>query len=328
MKTKRDSILFAGVGVALCLLAACFSQHKAVAGATKPIALPGQIALREPGLYPEDVEWDGRRGRFLVSSVSRGLVSVVEDDGHLRALTDGQNIKSAIGIHLDPARNRLLVAGADFSALSNPKIKGEAKLAIYNLTTGKRERLVDLAALHLQGRHLANDVTLDARGNAYITDSFSPLIYRVTPGGQASVFLNDPRLESRELNLNGIAYHPGGFLLVAVGSRKALYRIPINAPNALTRVRMPEPIFADSLTFRSKTHLIVAVPFAPGIVELSSDDDWHSARVVGRVATSKAATTTSATLRAGAVYGLNSHFAAMGQKQPVQAFEIFRANLR
>lgn len=91
---------------------------------------------------------------------------------------------------------------------------------------------------------------------------------------------------------------------------------------------MPEPIFADSLTFRSKTHLIVSVPFAPGIVELSSDDDWHSARVVGRISTSKAATTTSATLRAGAVYGLNSHFAGMGQKQLVQAFEIFRANLR
>lgn len=37
-------------------------------------------------------------------------------------------------------------------------------------------------------------MTVDPAGNAYVTDSLSPLVHKVTPEGQASVFVEDPRL--------------------------------------------------------------------------------------------------------------------------------------
>ena len=55
-----------------------------------------------------------------------------------------------------------------------------------------------------------------------------------------------------------------------------------------------------------------------------SADGWRSARVVGRMKTSVAVTTTGMTLRDGVPYALNSHFAEMTAKPQAAAFEIVR----
>ncbi len=313
---------------ALVLLAMLSSSEAQRSKSALTDPLPDNITIHEPGLYPEDVKWDSARQRFLVSSVTHGSVSIVRDDGTLEPFIDGKGIKSSIGIHIDRVRNRLLVAAADFSAVNGAKVKGEAKLAIYDLTTGKRRRLVDLAKLSPQERHLANAVTVDPQGNAYVTDSFAPLIYRVTPAGKVSVFLEDPILSGKGVNLNGIAYHPSGFLLFVVGSQKAIYRVPVGKPGKAVRVRISELVKADNLTLRPNGNLVAGVPSIPGVIELASEDNWRSARVIGRASTVNGATTTGVTLRDAAVYGLNSHFDEMAHKQPVQNFEIFRANLR
>jgi sugar lactone lactonase YvrE len=185
--------------------------------------------------------------------------------------------------------------------------------------------LVDLAALGPLGRHLANDVTTDLDGNAYVTDSFSPVIYKVTPGGQASVFIEDARFSSpKGLGLNGIEYDPDGYLLAAVAGAEKLFRIPVDAPTDLTEVALPEPISIDGITREADGDMVVAAPFAPAILTLSSHDDWHSARIVDTAAVALTDSTTNTTIRDGAVYAVNAHFAQMDGPVPVQSFEIFR----
>src|SRR4051794_27674131 len=169
-----------------------------------PAALPDEVLVHDPGLYPEGVEWDG--ARFLVSSVARGTVTAVHDDGSLQEFAAADGITSSLGLHIDAAHGRLLVAGADFAAVGDPNVAGEAKPAIPHPRPGKRLHLVDLAVLRPQGRHLANDVAVAPAGNAYVTDSLSPVIYRVTPDGRASVFVEDPRLSGEGIGLNGIEY--------------------------------------------------------------------------------------------------------------------------
>ena len=43
--------------------------------------LPEQVIVHAPGLFPEAVAWDADRERFLVTSVTRGTVTAVRDDG-------------------------------------------------------------------------------------------------------------------------------------------------------------------------------------------------------------------------------------------------------
>lgn len=296
--------------------------------AAAPLAaqqLPDTVLVEEPGLHPEGVEWDAERSRFLVSSVTRGTVTAVEDDGSLATLVEDTAIAASIGVHIDRERGRLMVADADPSSIQGAG-EGHARLGIYDLETGERIHHVDLGGLH-DGRHFANDVTVGPDGSAYVTDSFSPVIYRVSPEGEASVFVEDERLGTEGFGLNGIDHHPDGYLLVAMAGDRTLYRVPLDAPGELSEVELTEPFGADGLTLRDDGALVAVATTGSGqdqrneALLLRSDDGWSSARIVERAPAPGA---TTAAVRDGAVYVVNPHFGEMGGEEPVPAFEIYR----
>jgi sugar lactone lactonase YvrE len=295
---------------------------------TESTTAPERIVISRPGLYPEGIEWDAKRQRFLVSSATNGSVTAVHDDATISTVDAGDGLPGTLGTIIDEPRDRLLVTVADFAAVEDPHRPGEAKLAIYDLASGQRTHLVDLGGLTPGGRHLANDVTVDPAGNAYVTDSLTPVIYKVTPDGNPSVMTTDPRFGSPTgLGLNGIEYHPRGYLLAAVAGTEKLFRIPLAEPTDLIEVRLPEPISIDGITRQSDGTIVVAAPFAPAVISLSSHDDWQSARIEGRAPVAATDSTTNTAIRDGAVYAINAHFAQMHGPKPVQTFEIFRVEL-
>ena len=320
---------FAGIAAcALVLLAGCAGPASPLATADTsiaPAALPTGVVLREPGLFPESVGWDAQHDRFLVTSVTRGIVTAVNDDGSHEPLTDGRELVSAVGVAVDQPRDRLLVAGGDFAVAAGSAGPGQAKLAIYDLDTGVRSKLVDLGALVPGVRHSANDVAVDAAGNAYITDTLAPVIYKVTPDGAASVFLTDARFAATDgLGLNGIEFDPDGFLFMTMVSSRALFHVALDAPATLTQVTLSEPLAGDGLALRADGHLFAAAPYASTVVELTTDDGWRSATATTRMTTAEGSTTTGMTLRDGVPYALNSHFEEMTKQPPSSDFQIFR----
>lgn len=300
----------------------------AVAAPLPAQQLPDTVRIEAPGLHPEGVAWDAERGRFLVSSVTRGTVTAVRDDGSHTTLVDDTALTATIGVHIDAPRGRLLVADSDVAAVQGSG-QGHAKLGIYDLETGDRRRLVDLGALH-DGRHFANDLTAGPDGTVYVTDSFSPVIYAVPPGGEPSVFVEDERLGADGFGLNGIDHHPDGYLLVAMAAQRALYRVPVDAPEEMERVELSEPFAADGLVLRDDGSLVAVAATGSGEEQTSealllrSDDGWGSARVVGRA---PAPGGTTAAVRDGAVYVVDARFDRMGGEEPAKVFEIFRAGL-
>lgn len=289
-------------------------------------ALPDTILVREPGLHPEGVAWDAPRDRFLVSSVTMGRVTAVRDDGSQRVLVEDPELQAAIGIHIDRRGDRLLVANSDLSAIQGGS-RGLAKLGIYDLESGERLLMVDLGGLRPEGRHFANDVTVGPDGTAYVTDSFTPVIYRVSPEGEVSVLAEDDRLGAEGFGLNGIDHHPDGYLLVAVAGRRTLMRVPVDAPTEMAEVELSEPFAADGLVLREDGDLVAVSSTGQGessrdeTLVLRSDDGWSSASVVGR-APSPGATTGA--VRDDAIYVVNPHFGEMGGEGQVPVFEIYR----
>lgn len=290
--------------------------------------LPDTVLVEEPGLHPEGVEWDADRSRFLVSSVTQGTVTAVEDDGALETFVEDADVTASIGVHIDRDRGRLMVADADPAAIQGAG-EGHARLGIYDLETGERLHHVDLGGLH-DGRHFANDLTVGPDGSSYVTDSFSPVIYRVSPEGETSVFVEDGRLGTEGFGLNGIDHHPDGYLLVAMAGDRTLYRVPVDAPGDMTEVELSEPFAADGLTLRDDGALVAVATTGSGEDErneallLRSDDGWSSARIEERAPAPGA---TTAAVRDGAVYVVNPHFAEMGGEEPHPAFEIYRPGI-
>jgi len=302
----------------------------AASGEPGAASMPDTIRIREAGLHPEGIEWDGERGRFLVSSVTRGTVTSVMDDGSHQTFVEDTSITSSIGVHIDGANDRLLVANSNLAATGDTSVTGRAKLGAYDLASGERIYMADLGAL-VDGRHFANDMTAGPDGSAYVTDSFSPVIYRVSPDGEPSVFLRDERLGGEGFGLNGIDYHADGYLVVAMAGDRTFYRVPLDDPGSATEISVPEPISADGIVFRSPTELAVVGTTFRGeeprteILLLSSDDGWKSATVAGRQAAPLQPTT--AAVRDGEVYAVTPHFSGMGGEEPVEVFEIFRVEL-
>jgi sugar lactone lactonase YvrE len=277
------------------------------AAGPRPAAGPGiphqAIHVSRPTLFPEGIAFNPVSGRFLLGSFREGAVYEIGEDGTPRALVTDDRLHSVLGVCVDAKRNRLLVANSDIGSAARPEAAGPAKLAslgIYALDTGAPLHLVDLGALVPGAPHLANDLTIDVDGNAYVTDSFSPVVYKVDLAGTPSVFVQDERFRGGGVNLNGIVHHPDGFLLVVKKSDGSLWRIPLDRPNDLTQVQVDVPLVGgDGLVLAEAGTLFAIANKVPGtatnaVFTLRSKDGWRSARVASRVATGDVYPTTGA----------------------------------
>ncbi|MBI5671299.1 MAG: SMP-30/gluconolactonase/LRE family protein [Chloroflexi bacterium] len=280
--------------------------------ATTSAALGEPIIINLAALLPEGVEYDAANDRFLFGSLSQGTIFQIEEGGEAEPFIEDEDLVSTVGIHVDAANNRLLVSNSDSSMFSDPSATGTAQLAAYDLETGERLFLADLGALLPDNRHFANDVTIDADGNAYVTDSFSPVIYRVDMDGNAEIFIESDRLTSDNFGLNGIDYHPDGYLLAAVSGSAAVYKIPLDDPEGLTEVALSEPLAIDGMVLSpdgSRFYAVADTFSGAGgqqLVEVTSDDDWATATVTNRAETGGEATTVA--LRDGAPHFINVYF--------------------
>lgn len=246
----------------------------------------GDIAFTADTLYPEGVVWSPRQQVFLVSSVHHGTVGKVTMQGRYTPFIRDDRLVSSVGLALDARRNRLWVAIGDPGASTHSSAATQGKLAAvaaYDARTGKRVAYHDLGRL-VAGPHFANDLAVDGQGNVYVTDSFSPVIYRIDAQGRATVFAQSDRFTGEGFNLNGIVVHPDGYLLVNKHNSGELFRISLADPTRIDTVALPEALKgADGMVLREPGRLtLVQNAGADRTLDLVSTDGWKSA-VIGRV---------------------------------------------
>ncbi|WP_437276329.1 hypothetical protein WME90_34490 [Sorangium sp. So ce375] len=283
------------------------------------------MTVHRPALYPETIEYDSRSDRFLVSSFREGAIYAVDGDGGASLVVDDPRLCSVLGIAVDAERGRLWAVSSDLGASVKPSAAGPKNLAavgVYDLSTGKAIHYVDLAPLS-PGAHLVNGIALDSAGNAYVTDSFSPTIYKVDSQGNASVFLRDERFAGEGINLNGVVVHPDGYLLVVKKSDGSLFRVPLADPSRLSRVDIAERfVGGDGLVLVGKRDLVVVANQAAGVASnaafsLSSEDGWSTARLRAVQRLGDVYPTTGV-LRNGKLYVIYSKLNELIQSSPEQ----------
>lgn len=290
---------------------------------TSPPELPDTIQIESPGLFPEGIEYDAVQDRFLIGSMAEGGIFAVTGSGAPQAFITDPDVASSVGIQVDADRNRLLVVSSDTRVFIDPTLPGRAELAAYDLESGDRLFLVNLADLTDDPTHVANDVTVDAEGNAYVTDTFAPLIYKVDVDGQASVLVRDEAFNGQGgPGLNGIEYHPGGYLLAGSIPGK-LFKVTLDAEPTVTEVALEQPVVgADGLILDDYGRLIVVSGQLATVFALHSDDDWNSAVVDATFGTDPEGVATTATIRDGEVYVLYAHLNVFGTPDVPETFQI------
>jgi hypothetical protein len=287
------------------------------------------LAVRHAALYPETIEYDAKKDVFLLGSFREGAIYEVDHTGSASLLVDDSRLCSVLGIALDARHGKLWAVNSDLGASAKPSLAGPKQLAavgIYDRSSGKALGYVDLAPLS-PGPHLLNGITLDSAGNAYVTDSFSPTIFRIDADGHPSSFVHDQRFEGAGINLNGIVAHPDGFLLVVKKSDGALFKIPLAQPTQLTRVAVGAAfVGGDGLTLIGKKNLVVIANRTPSFAAniayaLSSNDDWVTAKVVATQPLGDAYATTSV-LRNDTLYVVQSQLNQLIALPPPKQTEL------
>ncbi|MBD2724189.1 SMP-30/gluconolactonase/LRE family protein [Hymenobacter armeniacus] len=270
---------------------------------TPTVTNPDRISVPQAALHPEGVQYDDANKRFIVSSRTKGVISTVKDDSTFAQLADDSRLISTIGVNLDAGRNRVLVAvsdnGVNPARTTAATLRKRAALAIFNNTSGALLNYVDLGGLPAAAtypNHFANDIAVDKDGNAYVTDSNAPIIYKVDPQGVASVFLTSPQFDAgTAFGLNGIVYHPDGYLIVAKANTGTLYKVPIATPASFTAVTNAAGLSltgADGLLLTDPQTLLLVSGSQSTVYRLSSTDAWANVRSTGTFATGAVSPTT------------------------------------
>ncbi|GAB3635715.1 SMP-30/gluconolactonase/LRE family protein [Hymenobacter arcticus] len=305
-----------GVLSGLLLLAACEKDSDT----RIPPVTPTAVTFSQAGLYPEGTQYDDQQGRFLVSSETAGRIGQVRDNGRNDRGKDGKDttyatgaysvftnddlLISSIGLKLDVPRGRLLVAvsdpGYNPDRTSATTLNKLARLVVFDRSNGTRISSVELSAQAMSyPSHFANDIAIDNQGSAYVTDSFAPVIYKVTFDskgvGAGTIFstatdtatvaaLTAP---AGKFGLNGIVYHPNGYLLVANSAKGTLLKVTVptlptpSQPNPLpirvTKVTLPAGLSllnADGLQLIANTTLLAVCNTQGKVYQLTSTDDF------------------------------------------------------
>lgn len=272
------------------------------------------IEIKHPSLYPEGIRYNNKTNKFLVSSLREGTIYEVDEQGNAKPLIKDNRLFSTAGIHVDTEQDKLYVTTSD-NGISSKKYTAPNKLAalaIYNLSSGEPINFINLGELLPDELHLANAVTLDNDRNAYVTDSFAPVIYKIDPKGQASIFLRSNKFLGEEFNLNGIVFHPNGYLLTIKESDGMLFKIPLKNPENFSQIQLDNRfIGGDGLILLNKKELIVIANETSKDVNekvflLTSEDDWQNAKVIDSEKIHNAYVTTGV-IKQNKIYVLNGN---------------------
>ena len=240
-----------------------------------------RISFMADEAYPEGVAFDSTANVYYVSSARLGTIGKVSPQGSYSVLYQDNSLKSTYGVKVHGNKLIFCAGDANYSKFTSPDTRTKmARLLAVDTRTGSKLMDVDLSQL-VPGKHFPNDIAIDPQGNMYVTDSFAHAIYKVSPEGKASVFAKSKLFQTMGVGLNGIVYHPEGYLVACSSSTGQFYKVDIQNPENVRKVSIDQFFLgADGLLLDDSSHLSVVVNGGTDkIFRLESTDNWQSAKL-------------------------------------------------
>ncbi|OMO60587.1 Six-bladed beta-propeller, TolB-like protein [Corchorus capsularis] len=300
---------------------------------------PHVINFRWRNLYPEGMAWDPSAQHFIIGSMNQRSIHSVSDAGVIETivsdLTLPENV-TVLGLAVDSTKKRLLACLHSVAPL--PPFNA---LVAYDLRTRRRLFLSHLPSdpdfpisSTGRGRDVANDVAVDFKGNAYVTNSVGNFIWKVNENGEASIFsrspaftrypsVMDPNDPFNDCGLNGIAYVSKGYLLVVQSNTGKMFKVDEEDGTARTVLLNKDLVMPDGIAIRRDG--VVLVVSSKYLWFLKSSDSWGEGVVYDKTALDEESFATSVVVgeedRAYVLYG-HVMEGIMGKGEMREKFEI------
>lgn len=223
-----------------------------------------RIADRE--LIPEGIAYDPHAKIFYVGSTYQRKIVGVDRKGVVRDFTGEaqEGLLGVVGMKVDPRRRLLWAISSNAGAGMPGKGLGKdclgcSALFKYDLKTG---RLIKKYLLDNKPKgHFLNDLTINSRGDVFITDSITGDIYLITPAkDELELFVNlGEKAFPNGIDLSDDEKH----LFVAANGGVRVVSVSDKTTRTLTLPDLVSPFVIDGLYFY-KGSLIAVQPFADG----------------------------------------------------------------
>ncbi|MEQ1833756.1 MAG: endonuclease/exonuclease/phosphatase family protein [Candidatus Eisenbacteria bacterium] len=143
--------------------------------------------LHDPELLAEDVVYDARGKRFLVSSIHQRRIVAVNATGRVTpfSVPGADSTWGLYGLGLDAARGLLwasTAAGPECDTVPAAEI-GRTAVVAFDLRTGRVRRRIELPVSGT--RQVLGDLCVGADGSVYVTESLGGAVYRLRSGANA-----------------------------------------------------------------------------------------------------------------------------------------------
>jgi sugar lactone lactonase YvrE len=191
--------------------------------AQSPVGVPDKS-------FPESVT-STSDGALYVGSFNNGGVTKVAPGGKPEELVKpgANDSRSTLGVLADEKSGTLYVCSNDISGfgVKGPSDVKGAWLKTFDLKTGAPKGSFALA----DAKSLCNDIVVGSDGTAYVSDSFTPNVYSLKPGGtKLEIWATDPKLAPQGkdgVGLDGIAIGADGNIYVNTYIPAKLFRIVV-----------------------------------------------------------------------------------------------------
>jgi hypothetical protein len=215
--------------LAVLVLGVSFSV-RAATPTLESISIPGTKA------FPESITSTTDGTLYVGRLGDGGIVRVKPRTGESTIFIQpgASGSRSILGIFADEASNTLWACSNDLSALGAPATGGDTGSALkaFDLKTGNGTRSVSLPGSHA----FCNDITVDAQGSVYVTDSANPTILKLSAGATTfDVFAQDSAFSAAQsggAGLDGIAFGNDGNLYVTNYTAGKLVRVEVKGGRA------------------------------------------------------------------------------------------------
>jgi hypothetical protein len=189
------------------------------------IAIPGTKA------FPESITSSSDGALFVGRLGDGGIVRVNPRTAESTVFVQpgAAGSRSILGVFADEASSTLWACSNDLSALGGPATGSDTWSALksFDLNTGDAKHSFSLPGSHA----FCNDITVDAKGSVYVTDSANPTILKLSAGATTfEVFAQDSAFsapQSGGAGLDGIAFGSDGNLYVTTYTAGELLRVEV-----------------------------------------------------------------------------------------------------
>jgi Cu-Zn family superoxide dismutase len=288
-----------------------------------PGVVTGRTTFEGANVFPEGIAVDVSTGDLYAGSVREGhlyrwTAGAARAELFQRGGSPGR--QGAFGMKVD-AQRRLWIAGGPNGTLAVVDLASATTEAIAKVPAGPQPFLNDLV---VAGDHV------------YVTDSYRPVIYRVSRTARPLALepwldlTNSPvRYRPNEVNLNGIVSSPDGRWLLAIQLVTGqLWRVDTRS-RAVTEVAVSggSLVHGDGLVLRGSSDLYVVRNEDDEVVQVTLADDWSAGRVAQRLHDPRFKYPTTAAATASGLAIVNGQLDRQKAPPPLLPFDVVTVSL-